>query len=222
MRTSGRSACAVSLILTTVLTLSACSDGGSSGDRSPAKTPQALVDRLAIAPSDLRSGERSRPAPGGNRVDEQRTIDECGFTSTLGGTRMAQATQTILNSAGDQVAVAEASRYAPGKAVEALNELRGAFIACDEVVAPADDGTNTTSDAFPVVEDKLGGLASDHVAATITTVHADGSTTKQTYIVQRRADVLVGSIAPSEARAIALAKTAAKRLANATATDVGA
>ncbi len=115
-------------------------------------------------------------------------------------------------------------RYEPDGARQAVEEMRTAFIECpeDKPVDSSVAGVPTmTYDAFPLPEDDLQQVASDHVAARLTVTDDAGKEAVLFAVYQRRGDVMVATYGDDEARTLELANAAGKRLAAADGGNVG-
>lgn len=207
---------------------SACSaSGGSDRGGSPSPTggnTGAFLEGLALAKSDTRSGETIAPRPDGTGVTGVMTMDYCDRPFPSEGLRTDRRQLNLMDAAGTRIASGEAVRYETGGARRAVDEMRSAFIECPDgrpVGSSVAGVPARTYDAFPLMEDDLQQVASDHVAARLTMTDAAGKDTVYFVVYQRRGDVMVGTYGHTEDRVLELANAAGKRLAAADGSDVG-
>lgn len=226
----------VALVL--LVAVAGCSTTGSGNDARAGDTsadatsgsgePIDLAD-LVTTRDELHPGETMTAPPVARKLGVG-SLGYCGLPFPSEDLRTARHQVTIRDEDKRWAGVTEAIRYQPGGAAQAVNDLRSAFIECPEdefITPPSRDGTTNPDavphryDAFPLMEDDLPGVARDHVAARATFTERDGSSTRSFIVLQRRGDVAIVCIAPTEQRALELANAAGRRLAAAPAGSLG-
>lgn len=187
--------------------------------------PASLLQRLVIGDDDLRPGERTDIIDGGTDADFEVTLDYCGAAFPSEGHRVARRQQGIADDTNPNIASNEAVLYEPDYAEQALAEIERAVAECPPDKLAESDVVGTPAlrtSSRPIPEDQLTSVVADHLAIVETATPENGPELTLAAIFQRRGRVLIISYSPDPARAVALANSAGKRLADSPAEELGA
>lgn len=226
------------LVLFALLAGSACSAKGDDASSDTTAAPPSetspstsattdqegeLLDAIVIDDADLEPGQRAQLREFGDQVEDQVTLDYCGFSFASEAKRTARRQINVY--AGDEsIASNEAVLYEPGGAEQAMAEMRKAISTCpkDELADSNVAGVpDMTWSATPLDPTRLDGLTDDHIGVVITVKTEDGESQQQTMIFQRRGDLLVGSYGPDPDRTVALATAIGARIADVPGDQIG-
>ena len=223
---------AAAVLVASVLGLAACSSDDCAAadttttappttttDPKYALSPEEVVTALAVDEDDLETGEaRSIVDQGEPEYEEEpSTLGYCSYQLINEGSRI-QRLEVHLADGDDVHATIDAALYTPGRAMAALRELRAGEMRCATGPVPPmrwEDATEpSTWSAEALTDDTTTDLTDDHWARTITRTPAGEEPQVTTVIAQRRGDAIVVVSSPDRDRALALAATAADRLAS--------
>jgi hypothetical protein len=205
-----RSRVAASAIVLGAVLLAACGGGsnpaaGSASTSVPAVTSaappplsaSAILHRVSWQAGDLRAGYRADLMDGGNVVDGQVTLDECGYRFASEARRRFRYQTNVDDSHGEDAGVSiEAVIYdSPAGATQAMTELRRAQATCPKgYVASSVEDVPPLRYQFAAAPDaswpKVGGVERLTQLASVSDQRGEHDTELAVY--QARGRVLVG------------------------------
>lgn len=221
------------LLLAAALGLASCSNGGAGAEPGPTTTApsttttdpkyglsaEEVVTALATDDADLAEGEERTITAQGEPDYEQEpsTLAYCSYQMVNEASRIQRLEVQVRE--GDEVrGTIDAALYTPGRAMAALRELRAGELQCGTGLVPPlrweSETAPSTWSTKDLAASVTGDLTEDHWAKTVTRTPAGGEPEVTTVIVQRRGEALVVVSSPDQARALELAGSAGKRLAD--------
>jgi hypothetical protein len=164
---------------------SAASSTAHSSAPSPANDFGAILEKMALKTSDFQSGNTMELIDGGDEVDGEVTLDNCGFTFTTEADRVARRQYALFDSDDDAVGLSnELVAYdTPAAAAKALAEWHTAAATCPAGVVHTQDEPDAT---FKVSRNDLGaaGLPVSTNGVTIESVNIKTETDYEAVILQ--------------------------------------
>jgi hypothetical protein len=183
-----------------------------------APSPAAVVTRVSLVAGDLATGYTVKLIPGGDQVQGQVTLDNCGYTFTTEAHRVARRQVAIFSPTGARVGAAnEVVAYdSPAQAAKALTEFRASVQRCPKGVFEQSTVAGTPDlryDASTIAT--VPGLpVQDNAVATIAvTAKGSGQRLYGVLIFQRQGSVLDGVYLQSPTKPTAADIAAVRALA---------